>query len=156
MTFGDNGKGHIIGISKICITPSTFTENVLLVDELKQNLLSISQLGDKGFQVVFKSLICIVSSPIDNDNILFGHRYENIYMVDLDDHSIKHGQCLMAMNAKVNETSWLWHHRLGYASMNSISKLIKKDFVKGLPNFNFEKDKICNACQFRKQTTFFF
>ena len=33
--FGDNGKGHIIGIDKICITPSTFIKNILLVDGLK-------------------------------------------------------------------------------------------------------------------------
>jgi len=42
VTFGDNGKEKIIGIGKIKITPSTFIENVLLVDKLKHNLLSIS------------------------------------------------------------------------------------------------------------------
>ena len=40
--FGDNRKGRIIDIGKIKITPSTFIENVLLVDKLKHNLLSIS------------------------------------------------------------------------------------------------------------------
>ena len=44
VTFGDNGKGKIIGINKIRIIPSTFIENVLRVDKLKHNLLSISQL----------------------------------------------------------------------------------------------------------------
>ena len=67
-------------------------------------------------------------------------------MVNLDDHSIKHGQCPMVINVKINETSWLWHRRLGHASMNSISKLIKKDLVKDLPKFDFQKDKICDAC----------
>ena len=42
VTFGDNGKGRIIGIGKIKITPFTFIENVLLVNKLKHNLLSIS------------------------------------------------------------------------------------------------------------------
>ena len=35
--FGDNGKGYIIGISKICITPSIYIENILLVDDLEHN-----------------------------------------------------------------------------------------------------------------------
>ena len=42
VTFEDNHKGNIIDIRKIKITPSTFIENVLLVDKLKHNLLSIS------------------------------------------------------------------------------------------------------------------
>ena len=40
---------------------------------------------------------------------------------------------------KINKTSWLWHRRLEHASMNSISKLIKKDLVKSLPKLNSEK-----------------
>ena len=82
MIFGDNGKGYIVGIDKICIIPSTYIENVLLVDGLKHNFLSISQLCDKGFKVVFESFMCIMSSPIDNGIILIRHRHENVYMVD--------------------------------------------------------------------------
>ena len=39
---------------------------------------------------------------------------------------------------KIKETR-LWHHRLGHASMNIISKLIIKDLVKDLPKLNVEK-----------------
>ena len=63
VTFGDNHKGRIIGIGKIKITP-TFIENVLLVDKLKHNLLSISQLYDVGFNVFFKTSMCIVVDPL--------------------------------------------------------------------------------------------
>ena len=47
--------------------------------------------------------------------------------------------------------SWLWHRRLGHASMKTLSKLVKNDFVIGLPKLNFDKDKICDACLFGKQ-----
>ena len=40
VSFGDNKKGKIIGLGNIKISPSTFIENVLLVDKLKHNLLS--------------------------------------------------------------------------------------------------------------------
>ena len=49
VTFGDNSKGHIIGFGKIYITPSNFIKNVLYVRGLKHNLISISQLSDKGY-----------------------------------------------------------------------------------------------------------
>ena len=40
VTFGDDEKGHIIGIDKIQITPHTCLENVLYVLGLKHNLIN--------------------------------------------------------------------------------------------------------------------
>ena len=64
VTFGDNGKGKIISIGNIGITPFKFIENILLVDGLKHNLLSISQFCDKRYKVIFESSVCIVTSPL--------------------------------------------------------------------------------------------
>ena len=61
-------------------------------------------------------------------------------------------QCLIADDAKENEISWLWHRRLGHASMHTLSKLVSKDLVNGLPKLIFEYDHICDACQSGKQT----
>ena len=55
VTFGDNGKGKIIGIGNIGIAPFKYIKNILLVDGLKYNLLSISQFCDKGYKVIFES-----------------------------------------------------------------------------------------------------
>ena len=35
--------------------------------------------------------------------------------------------------------------------MKTLSKLVKNDLVIGLPKLKFDKDKICDACQFGKQ-----
>ena len=56
ITFGDNSKGQIERIGTIGNKSSIFIENVLLVNGLKHNLLSISQLCDKGFKVVFECM----------------------------------------------------------------------------------------------------
>ena len=129
VTFGDNSKGKIIGIGNIGITPSKYIENILLVAGLKYNLLSISQFCDKGYKIIFESSLCIVTSP-NNEGIKFvGHRHGNIYMVDLNDLSKINMQCLVALNAKINETSWLWHRRLAHISMHSLSKLIKRNWL---------------------------
>ena len=40
--FGENGEGKIIDLDNILITPSTSMENILLIEGLKHNLLSIS------------------------------------------------------------------------------------------------------------------
>ena len=59
VTFGDNSKGKIISISNIGITSFKYIKNILLVDGLKHNLLSISQFCDKGYKVIFESSLCM-------------------------------------------------------------------------------------------------
>ena len=50
VSFGDNSKGIIRGIGTIGNNSQTQIKNVLLVENLKFNLLSISQLCDKGLK----------------------------------------------------------------------------------------------------------
>ena len=59
VTFEDDSKGKIVGISNIKIGSSLLIEDVL-VDGLKHNLLNISQLCDKGLKVIFDDLSCNV------------------------------------------------------------------------------------------------
>ena len=107
ITFGDNRKERIIDIGKIKITPSTFIEDVLLVEKLKHNLLSISQLCDVGFNVFFKTSMCIVIDPLDSNSKFIGHRLGNIYVVDLDDLALTSSTSLVAMDEKSKESSLL-------------------------------------------------
>ena len=72
-------------------------------------------------------------------------------MIDLNEVS-KNNHCLVAIQTNINETSWLWHRRLGHASINLITKLVKHHLVKGIPNLRFEDDKVCDVCQLEKQT----
>ena len=65
-TFEDNAKGRIIGQGNIGNDTSSLIESVLLVDGLKHNLLSISQLCDKGFKVIFEASHYIIKD-IQND-----------------------------------------------------------------------------------------
>jgi hypothetical protein len=53
--------------------------------------------------------------------------------------------CLLAKSSM----GWLWHRRLGH--VGQLNKLIKYDLFRGLKDVIFEKDKLCNACQARKQ-----
>ncbi|WP_439899342.1 hypothetical protein, partial [Pseudomonas aeruginosa] len=53
VTFGGNEKGKIIRIGNIGNPLHLVIENVCLVEGLNHNLLSISQLCDKGYEVIF-------------------------------------------------------------------------------------------------------
>ena len=83
LTFGDDSKGTIIGIGNIKIGPSPLIENVVLVDGLKHNLLSISQLCDGGLKVIFDESSCKIFYCKTNECILTGFRENNDYIIDM-------------------------------------------------------------------------
>ena len=80
VTFGDNSKGYIIGkgdVNNYGTSNLPFITNFSLVENLKHNLLSISQLCDKGFQINFEK--CNIFD--NNINLLLeGFRNKNIYI----------------------------------------------------------------------------
>jgi hypothetical protein len=51
--FGDNGKGEILGLGKIAISNNNSISDVLLVDSLSYNLLSVAQLCEMGYNCLF-------------------------------------------------------------------------------------------------------
>ena len=147
VTFGDDSKGKIIGVGNVKFGNSPLIENVSLIDGLKHNLLSISQLCDKGFKVVFDSSCCRVLDK-DNSCVFVGNRENNVYTIDMNDF-ISNISCLSALN----EDSWLWHRRLGHASFDHLSRIGSKGIIKGIPNIKFIKDRICDACQFGNKSS---
>ena len=103
VTFGGSGQGKIIGIGKIGKNSSTSIDNVLLVEGLNHNLLSISQLCEKNNRVIFNSEFCIVENMDDNKIKLVGQRINNVYTINLDDEMPLDSKCLIS----VNNDSWL-------------------------------------------------
>ena len=58
VTFGDNLSSKIIGKGTIVVNNKIKAENVLLVEKLKPNLLSVSQTCDQGHICIFDSKKC--------------------------------------------------------------------------------------------------
>ena len=79
MTFDDNAKGKVISKLKVCKLPNFLINDVLLVEGLKHNLLSINQFYDKGNQVIFNATQCLIINQIDKQVKLVGKRINNIY-----------------------------------------------------------------------------
>ncbi|WP_229130453.1 hypothetical protein, partial [Ancylomarina sp. 16SWW S1-10-2] len=65
VTFGDNKRGRTRGYGVISNRNISFND-VAYVEGLKHNLLSISQLCDKGFLVDFKEEKCILKDRNGN------------------------------------------------------------------------------------------
>ena len=133
VTFGGNSKGLITSVGKICIAPYPLTKNVLLVKGLKHNLLSISQLCDGGYNVTFNKDMCIVQNK-DISSLFSAKRQGNLFKIKHSDLSNQKVTCLLL----VKEHHWVWHKKLGHASLRLISKLQKHSLVRGLPKLSYQ------------------
>ena len=140
ITFKDNAKVKIVGIGNVGNPKNPSIENVLLVDGLKHNLISISQLCDKGYRVIFDKKDYSIVDHNSNALIFTVTTKHNVYEIILSKNSINCDTCLVASN----DDSWLWHRRLGHASMSQLSKLSKGDFVINLPKIDFKRDIFCS------------
>src|SRR5436853_7473638 len=83
VTFDDNNKCKVIAIGNVGQGENPLIENVLLVDGLKHNLLSISQLCDKGYKVLFDKDACHLYDLNMTNVIAKGCRKSNIYMINI-------------------------------------------------------------------------
>ena len=142
-TFADNMYSKIIGKGTDVVNNKINAENVLLVEKLKPNLLSVSQTCDQEHICIFDSEKCeirkkdlgrAVGISIRNSN--------NVYILENEN------QCYLSM---VYE-SWLWNKRLGHLNFDNLVKISKKQVVRDFPKIVKALNSICNHCQHGKQT----
>lgn len=142
VTFGDGSKAVVEGKGSIEILGLPTLTNVLFVNGLKANLLSISQFCDENF------LCSSQKSNIFNSAgqwIVKGLRIvDNCYGVS----PIVRLSCHRAL---LDETE-LWHQRLGHINFRDLAKSSKRELVDGLPRAIKGKKIVCGACQEGKQT----
>ncbi|XP_017618154.1 uncharacterized protein LOC108462752 [Gossypium arboreum] len=112
------GKGDV----QICTaTSDKIIKNVLLVPEIDKNLLSISQLLEKGYYVVFKGQECQITDP-NGSSLMTVTMSDKCFEVNWsgDSHS--------AHVASTEDTKLL-HQRLGHANFKSIARMVSKEMV---------------------------
>ena len=148
ISYGDGNIGKVLGYGNIKLG-NVIIEIVALVSGLKHNLLSVSQICDRGYHVNFFEEHCEVVSKSTGKIAFKGYRHGNIYEARFSASSDGSAICLLS-RASIEE-SWNWHKRLSHLNFNNINELVKKDLVRGLPNSIFAPDGLCDSCQKAKQ-----
>ncbi|GJV71010.1 putative ribonuclease H-like domain-containing protein [Tanacetum coccineum] len=155
VAFGNDSKGGRISGKGTIKTSCLDFEKVSYVEELKFNLLSVSQICDKKHNVLFTDKECLILSPkfkfVDEDLVILrAPRKNDVYSLDLKNIIPSGGvTCLVAK--ATNDEVVLWHRRLGHVNLKNINKLVKGNLVRGLPSKTFKLDHSCLACRKGKQ-----
>ncbi|GJY54872.1 retrovirus-related pol polyprotein from transposon TNT 1-94 [Tanacetum coccineum] len=136
-------NGDIEGYGLVICNGITFTK-VAYVNGLKYNLISISQLCDANFKVLFTK----TQGTIFNQNqevVLIAPRRRDVYVIDMTSYNEESNACFFAK--AFLSANWLWHKRLSNLNFKNINKLAKQNLVAGLPSLTFSKDKTCLVCE---------
>ena len=115
ITFGHTSKGKVLGRGKLVITKELSLENIMLVESLGYNLISIYHLCCMGYDSYFTRYYVKVFRSDNLKLVLVGHVENGLYVVDFSKESPSLPTCLMA---KVDD-GWIWHRRLGHVNMKS-------------------------------------
>ena len=85
MKFANGIKSKIIGIANVGKNNSDLITDIMLVEGLTHNLLSISQFYDQASRVMFEPSCCIIKDSKSDKIILTTKRRDNTYILYLDD-----------------------------------------------------------------------
>jgi hypothetical protein len=118
VTFGNDAPGKIKDKGIVILSNGKRkAQDVLFVEGLKHNLLSVSQVCDRGCEVVFTSKDCRIKSVDSGQLVAKGIRTENNVYVLKEEKEECH--------LRKYDESWLWHRRLHHLNFDHIIKLHK-------------------------------
>ncbi|KAL3500572.1 hypothetical protein ACH5RR_039665 [Cinchona calisaya] len=141
---GDNKQIQVEGEGTVAVHTSQgkikHIQNVLFAPSLAHNLLSVGQLLDSGFFVLFDDGMCVTK------NKRIGHVLVNIRMTPnrvfpLETSNIEHALVVSQKNVAVSK---LWHLRYGHLNMYGLRFLSENEMVVGLPKLELV-DKVCEG-----------
>ena len=138
VTFDDGSKSQIKGKGIISLPVLPDIADVLYVDGLRVNLLSISQICDQDFMVLFSKGKCLVMDEFGNKFISGVRTLDNCYGLDPN--------ADMVCNSIRLPNEDLWHQRMGHASYKHLSIVFKHELVLGIPKLSRVSNVVCGPC----------
>nr|KYP58379.1 Retrovirus-related Pol polyprotein from transposon TNT 1-94 [Cajanus cajan] len=135
------GKGTVMVETK---KGTRLIKDMLLVPNLKENLLSIGQMMENGYSLHFERDICKIydSKRVEIGQVKMEKRNRSFPL------SFNHGTNI-AMKVEVDD-SWLWHRRFGHFNIHALKLLHQKGMMRDLPNLK-ENIEACEGCLLGKQ-----
>ena len=100
--------------------------NVLYVLDLKSNLLSASQLQEKGYVITIKHGACEIYDSTRGVIVVVQMSSNRLFPLKIE--TIQ--SCLVA---EIKDPSWLWHFRYGHLSFGGLKTHNQKNMVTRLP-----------------------
>src|SRR3954462_14960254 len=143
VSYGDKSKSQVLGLGKVVVAHDITLVDIMLVETLGYNLLSVRALGKMGFAVFIYDDIVVLMWSKSLKVAFFGYVEQDLYVVDFLGQTTTRAMCLFGKA----DVGWLWHRRLAHVNMRTLQSLHKEGHIVGLKeNVSFAKDHVCRAC----------
>ena len=143
VTFGDNLSSKITGKGTLVTRDKMKAENVLLVENLKPNILSVSQTCDQGHICIFDSKKCEIIRKDSGKHFGTAVRTpSNVYLLENEE------PCYMI---QIDEC-FLWHRRMGHLNFDNLVRVSQKRVVRNMPKIIKPPKHVCRHCLNGKKT----
>jgi hypothetical protein len=116
-----------------------YLSDVLYVPGLKKNLVSVSALEDKGYEVSFKERRAYIKHKDmgKGSEQVIGVRKDKLYKLQFDSH-------YALASSSGGRDCELWHRRMAHLGHGALKILGK--IVIGMPPFSTDHHEICKGC----------
>ena len=116
-----------------------FIPDVLFVPEIDQNLLSVGQLLDKGYKVLFENKQYLIKDASGKDLFNVKMKGKSFALNPMEKEQ-------MIFISRVSATE-IWHKRLGHFHHRGLLQMQSKKLVEGLTDIDDDMSS-CRACNF--------
>ncbi|CAL2265939.1 unnamed protein product [Prunus armeniaca] len=137
------GKGTLVVETKV---GKRYIKEIMLVPGLKENLLSVGQMIEHGYYLVFGDHKVEIYNDSSYSNLVAKVQMRGNRSFPLKLQAEMH----LAYRASVDHSTELWHRRFGHLNMSSLKLLKEEDMVVGLPEIKGIKE-VCEGCVLGKQ-----
>ncbi|KAI3743510.1 hypothetical protein L1987_61220 [Smallanthus sonchifolius] len=130
-------------------------DNVNFCEQLKHNLLSVSQMCDKEYSVMFDKSEYLILKPsfeVPEDWILMrAPRTNDTYQIDMSAATTISSVATCLLTKATELDSILWHRKLGHISYCKMNHLVRNGLVTGVPKLRFTVADDSMPCKKGKQ-----
>lgn len=146
--FGDGSTVEIKGKGTVAFKCKNEEEKlfreVYYIPNLRNNIISLGQLAEDGNKVVLNEDWLWIYDERGRIIMKVKRSGNRLYKIELKN---RESTCLLT---KEDETSWLWHKRLGHVNFQALSFKSKNEMVEGMPVVTVPKEN-CTGCLMAKQ-----
>ncbi|CAL2255037.1 unnamed protein product [Prunus armeniaca] len=136
------GKGSLVVDTKM---GKRYIKEVMLVSGLKENLLSVGQMMEHGYFLIFGDSKADVYDDGSLSNLVARVQMKGNRSFPLNLHT----ELQVALKASVCQSTLTWHRRMGHLNFNSLKLLQNEGMVLGLPEIK-TTSHVCEGCTFGK------
>ena len=126
------------------------TTQVYYIPELRNNLLSIGQLQEKGLTILIKNNMCklfhMSRGLIMTSEMSVNRMFVVIASLAIKEPAAREQNCFKLV---AEDEAQLWHCRYGHLSYKGLKTLYNKKMVRGLPLIT-TPTKVCEGCMLGK------